>query len=51
MSGVKQQVLEVLENLPDDCSFEDVQYRLYVLETLRKRTRIGRATACNLAMS
>jgi predicted transcriptional regulator len=38
MTGVKQQVREVLEQLPDDCSLEDVQYRLYVLETLRKRT-------------
>ena len=38
MSGVKQQIQEVLEQLPDDCSIEDVQYRLYVLETLRKRT-------------
>jgi hypothetical protein len=37
MTGVKQQVREVLEQLPDDCSLEDVQYRLYVLETLRKR--------------
>ncbi len=38
MSGVKQQVREVLERLPDDCSVEDIQYRLYVLETLRTRT-------------
>jgi hypothetical protein len=36
--SVKQQIREVLEKLPDDCSLEDVQYRLYVLETLRKRT-------------
>lgn len=38
MPGVKQQVRDVLEQLPDDCSIEDVQYRLYVLETLRNRT-------------
>lgn len=38
MSGVKQQVRQVLEQLPDDCSVEDIQYRLYVLETLRNRT-------------
>jgi predicted transcriptional regulator len=38
MSGVKQQIREVLDQLPDDCSVEDVQYRLFVLETLRKRT-------------
>jgi len=33
----KQQVRKVLDDLPDDCSLEDVQYRLYVLETIRAR--------------
>jgi predicted transcriptional regulator len=37
MSSVKQQVLEAVQQLPDDCTFEDVQYRLYVIETIRKR--------------
>jgi len=33
----KQQVRKLLDELPDDCSLEDVQYRLYVLETIRNR--------------
>ncbi len=37
MSSVKQQVLEAVRQLPEDCTFEDVQYRLYVIETIRKR--------------
>jgi len=37
MANVKQQVREILDQLPEDCSVEDVQYRLYVLETLRER--------------
>lgn len=36
MLNVKQQVKEAIDQLPDDCSFEDVQYRLYVLETLKQ---------------
>ena len=38
---VKQQVQDVLAQLPDDCSFEDVHYRLYVVETLRNRTAMA----------
>ena len=38
MTNVKQQVREILKQLPDDCSIEDVQYQLYVVETLRRRT-------------
>ena len=33
----KQQMKKLLDELPDDCSIEDVQYRLYVLETIRAR--------------
>jgi hypothetical protein len=36
MSPVKQDVIMLLKNLPDDCSLEDVQYHLYVLEKVRK---------------
>ncbi len=35
--NVKAQVREVLDRLPDDCSLEDVQYHLYVIEKLRRR--------------
>ena len=38
MRSVKQLVREALDQLPDDGSWEDVQYRLYVLETLHRRT-------------
>ena len=41
MSSVKQQVLEAVQQLPDDCTFEDVQYRLYVIETIRKRSELA----------
>jgi hypothetical protein len=37
----KEQVQKVLEQLPDDCSVEDVQYELYVLERLRHRVELA----------
>jgi hypothetical protein len=37
----KEQVQKVLEQLPDDCSVEDVQYELYVLERLRRRVEMA----------
>ncbi len=37
----KEQVQKVLEQLPDDCSVEDVQYELYVLERLRRRVELA----------
>lgn len=33
----KQQVERVLRNLPDDCTVEDVQYHLFVMERIRSR--------------
>ena len=41
MTNVKQQVREILEQLPDDCSIEDVQYCLYVVETIRRRSELA----------
>ena len=38
---VKQQVQEILEQLPEDCSFEDVHYRLYVVETIKNRAEMA----------
>jgi hypothetical protein len=35
MSTVKQEVESLLSRLPDDCSIEDIQYHLYVLEKVR----------------
>jgi hypothetical protein len=34
--SVKQRVLELLDQLPDDCTIEDVQYQLYLLEKINR---------------
>ena len=34
---VKDQVRATLDRLPDDCTFEEVQYHLFVADTLRRR--------------
>ena len=36
MSTAKHDVASLLRKLPDDCSLEDVQYHLYVLEKVRR---------------
>ena len=36
MSTAKEEVTSMLNNLPDDCSLEDIQYHLYVLEKIRR---------------
>ena len=36
MQTAKQEVQELLPNLPDDSSYEDIQYHLYVLEMVRR---------------
>ena len=36
MSTVKEKILSILSQLPEDCSLEDVQYHLYVLEKIRQ---------------
>jgi len=33
--SAKQEVQSLLEKLPDNCSLEDIQYHLYVLEKVR----------------
>ncbi|MBW4555745.1 MAG: hypothetical protein KME59_07380 [Trichormus sp. ATA11-4-KO1] len=35
MSTTKAQVQSLLQQLPDDCSIEDIQYHLYVIEKVR----------------
>ena len=35
MSTAKQDVEALLSKLPDDCSLEDIQYHLYVIEKVR----------------
>lgn len=36
MSIVKQEVQHMLNSLPEDCTYEDVQYHLYVLEKVKR---------------
>ena len=36
MNTVKEEVKNLLESLPDDCTLEDVQYHLYVVEKIRR---------------
>jgi hypothetical protein len=35
MLSVKQEAASLIERLPEDCSVEDIQYHLYVLEKVR----------------
>lgn len=35
MGTAKTEVRSLLEKLPDDCSIEDVQYHLYVVEKIQ----------------
>ena len=35
MSTAKEEVESLLNKLPDDCSLEDIQYHLYVIEKVR----------------
>ena len=37
MQTAKQAAQAMLASVPDDASFEDIQYRLYVLETVTER--------------
>lgn len=36
MRTPKQDAADLLRQLPDDCTLEDIQYHLYVLEKTRK---------------
>lgn len=36
MQTAKQEVSELLKRLPDDCTLEDVQYHLYVLQKIER---------------
>lgn len=35
MVSIKQEVASLLQRLPEDCTLEDIQYHLYVLEKVR----------------
>jgi len=34
MSAAKEEVIRILERLPEDASFEDIQYHLYVRQKI-----------------
>jgi hypothetical protein len=36
MQTAKQDVEQLLKNLPDDSTYEDIQYHLYVLEKIKR---------------
>ena len=36
MQPVKQEVLETIGKLPDDADMDEIMYRLYVLDKIRK---------------
>jgi len=36
MQTTKQEVNDLLNRLPDDCTLEDVQYHLYVLQKIER---------------
>lgn len=36
MNTVKQEVTQLLSKLPEDCTLEDVQYHLYVVEKIQR---------------
>ena len=36
MNSIRQKVESLLNQLSDDCSIEDIQYHLYVLEKVRQ---------------
>jgi hypothetical protein len=41
MSSTKQKIQSLLNQLPDNCSIEDVQYHLYVIEKVRRGLEVA----------
>ena len=35
MVVAKQEAQKIIQNLPDDCTYEDIQYHLYVVEKIK----------------
>lgn len=34
--SIKAELLEIVQNLPEDCTFEDLQYQLYVRAKIQR---------------
>lgn len=47
MSGVKRAVLDLVRALPDDCTLEDVQYKLYVRQKVEGSMQAAAEGACS----
>ncbi len=43
MSTAKEEVESLLDKLPDDCSLEDIQYHLYVIEKVKHGLEVADA--------
>lgn len=41
MNTAKDEIRSLLDKLPEDCSLEDVQYHLYVIEKLRHGIQVA----------
>lgn len=41
MNTIKQKIESILNQLPEDCSIEDIQYHLYVLEKIRLGLKVA----------
>ncbi len=36
MSSIKENAIEMIKNLPENCTLEDIQYELYVKQKIEK---------------
>ncbi len=48
MSAAKQEAQALIANLPDNCTYEDIQYHLYVVEKIKNgmdRAKQGERTS------
>jgi hypothetical protein len=36
MNTAKEEALSLIDKLPDSCTFEDIQYHLYVIEKIQR---------------
>ena len=41
MNTAKDEIRSLLDKLPEDCSLEDVQYHLYVIEKIRHGIQVA----------
>lgn len=35
MLAIKQEAQDMIQNLPDNCTYEDIQYHLYIVEKIK----------------